>query len=112
MGREAINERLLLLETSEFATTPEKLLDALTRIVQDRSLGKVFFDDYYLMDVELMSDPTRKAIQAEAPKHGLKPLMPTLAPFHSHAWPWRTDPKDGTGPASLYEIWKIGRASC
>src|SRR5262249_32972602 len=33
MGKEAINERLLLLETSEFTTTPEKMLDVLTRIV-------------------------------------------------------------------------------
>src|SRR5262249_7773489 len=31
MGKGAINERLLLLETPEFTTTPEKMLDALPR---------------------------------------------------------------------------------
>jgi hypothetical protein len=38
MGKEAINDRLFLLETTEFTTTPEKMLDALTRIVGDRAL--------------------------------------------------------------------------
>jgi hypothetical protein len=107
MGQEAINERLLLLETSEFTTTAEKMLDGLTRVVGDRALGKVFFGDYYLMDVELLSDPSRRAIKEQVAKRGMKLLLPTLAPFHSHAWPWRTDPKDGTGPSSLYEIWKV-----
>jgi hypothetical protein len=107
MGREAINERLLLLETPEFNTTPEKMLDVLTRIVQDRSLGQVFFGDYYLTDAELLSDPSRRAIKEQVARRGMKLLLPTLAPFHSHGWPWRTDPADGTGPSSLYEIWKV-----
>ena len=107
MGKEAINERLFLIETPEFTTTPEKLLDVITRIVADRSLGKVFFDDYYLMDVELLSDPARKAIEAEVAKRGMKLQMPDLSPFHSNGWPWRTDPKEGAGPASLYKIWKV-----
>jgi hypothetical protein len=107
MGQSAINERLLLIETPEFTTTPEKLLDVMTRIVADRSLGQVFFNDYYLMDVELMSDPTRRAIKEQVAERGMKLLMPTLSPFHSNKWPWRTNPKDGTGPSSLYEIWKV-----
>jgi hypothetical protein len=107
MGKEAINERLLLIETAEFTTTPEKMLDVLTRIVADRSLGKVFFNDYYLMDVELLSDPSRRAIREQVAKRGMKLLMPPLSPFHSNGWPWRIDPNDGTGPSSLYEIWKV-----
>lgn len=106
MGKEAINERLLLLETSEFTTTPEKMLEVLTRIVADRSLGKVFFNDYYLMDVELLSDPSRRALREQVAQRGMQLLLPTLCPFHSNGWPWRTDPKDGTGAASLYAIWK------
>jgi len=107
MGKDAINDRLLLIETTEFTTTPEKLIDVMTRIVADRSLGKVFFNDYFLMDVELMSDPSRKSIEAEATKRGMKPMLPTLAPFHTPEWPWRTNPKEGSGPSSLYEIWKV-----
>jgi len=107
MGKEAINERLLLIETPEFTTTPEKLLDVLTRIVADRSLGKVFFNDYYLMDVELLSDPSRRAIREQVAERGMQLLMPTLSPFHSNGWPWRTDPQDGTGPSSLYAIWGV-----
>lgn len=107
MGQAAINDRLLLLETAEFTTTPEKMLEGLIHIIGDRALGQVFFGDYYLMDAELLSDPSRRAIQEQAAQRGMKLLMPTLAPFHSNAWPWRTDPQDGTGPSSLYEIWKV-----
>ncbi len=54
MGEKAIGNRLLLLETTEFTTTPEKMLDLLGRIVSDRALGQFFFKDYYLMDAELL----------------------------------------------------------
>ena len=37
MGEDAIGNRLLLLETTEFTTTPEKMLDLLGRIVSDRA---------------------------------------------------------------------------
>jgi hypothetical protein len=49
MGKEAVGDRLLLLETAWVATTPEKVLDVLARIVSDRALGKVFFKDYFLI---------------------------------------------------------------
>jgi hypothetical protein len=51
---EAINDRLMLIETISFTTTPEDMLDALTRIIADRSVGAAFFGDYHLMDYELM----------------------------------------------------------
>ena len=54
MGLEAIGDRLLLIETPEFTTTPENMLEVLARIVADRGIGKVFFKDYYLMDAELL----------------------------------------------------------
>ena len=103
MGAEAINDRLFLFETSAFSTKPETMLDLLTRVVADRTAGKIFFKDYYLMDVELLSDGARKAIADQAAKDGMKPLMPPLAPFHSNAWPWITDPNSGSGPSSLAE---------
>jgi hypothetical protein len=53
-GREAMNSRLLLFETTEFTTTPEAMLLLLTRVVADRSVGAEFFGNYYLMDYELM----------------------------------------------------------
>jgi len=128
-GKEAINSRLILLETTEFTTEPTTMLNLLSRIVADRALGKVFFKNYYLMDVELVSTGSRdaiasteanqlkipasagaytvfsgrKAIETEAKKLGFTPLMPPLAPFHSQEWPWRTSQKDGKGPDSLEE---------
>ena len=60
-----MGDRLLLIETPEFETTPEKMLDVLTRIVADRGLGMVFFRDYFLMDVELLGGGGRKAIEHE-----------------------------------------------
>lgn len=104
MGEEAINDRLLLFETTAFTTTPEQMLDLLTRIVSDRSLGKVFFRDYYLMDYELVGSGARRAIEEEVTKRGRKPILPSLVPFHSNEWPWHTDPKTGKGPATLEEI--------
>ncbi len=104
MGEEAIGNRLLLLETTEFTTTPEKMLDLLGRIVSDRALGQVFFKDYYLMDAELLGGGGRKVIAAEATRRGMKPLLPPPAPFYSNEWPWKTDPKRGEGPSSLEEV--------
>jgi hypothetical protein len=104
MGEEAIGNRLLLFETTEFTTTPEKMLDILGRIVSDRALGQVFFKDYYLMDAELLGGGGRKVIAEEAARRGMKPLLPPAAPFYSNEWPWKTDPKKGKGPTSLEEV--------
>jgi hypothetical protein len=101
MGQDSFNDRLFLFETTEFTTQPDKMLDLLTRVVADRALGQVYFKDYYLMDVELLSDASRNAIAAQAAKDGVKPLLPTLAPFHNHSWPWFVDPNSGTGPSTL-----------
>ena len=64
MGTETMGDRLLLVETAEFETTPEKLLDVLGRIVADRSLGMVFFRDFFAMEVELLGGGGRAAIGA------------------------------------------------
>lgn len=104
MGEEAMGDRLLLIETPEFETTPEKMLDVLGRIVADRGLGMVFFRDYFLMDVELLGGGGRAAIEREMTKRGIKPLLPTLAPFRSNDWPWKTDPTKGKGPARLEDV--------
>lgn len=104
MGTETMGDRLLLVETTEFETTPEKLLDVLGRIVADRSLGMVFFRDYYLMDVELLGGGGRAAIEREMAARGREPVLPPLAPFRSDDWPWKTDPAKGTGPARLEDV--------
>jgi hypothetical protein len=127
-GKAAFNERLLLLETTEFTTERETMLNLLSRIIADRALGMVFFKDYFLMDVELVSAGARDAVASEmnrrvpasggaymvfsghdrvveeARKRGLEPLMPPLAPFHTHEWPWRTDTAEGEGPKTLAEV--------
>jgi hypothetical protein len=104
MGTEAMNDRLLLIETPEFTTTPEKMLEVLTRIVSDRGIGMNFFRDYFLMDVELVGGGARAAIVKEMTKRGLKPLLPPLAPFRPTEWPWHMDPTKGTGPARLEDV--------
>jgi len=104
MGKEAFNNRLLLMETTSFTTTPEQMIDLISRIISDRALGKVFFKDYYLMDFELLGSGARRAVAAEAAKRSMEPLLPPLVPFDSTGWPWRTDPKSGRGPATLEEV--------
>jgi hypothetical protein len=104
MGTETMGDRLLLIETAEFETSPEKMLDVLARIVADRSLGKVFWCDFFAMDVELLGGGGRAAIEREMAKRGQTALLPTLAPFRSNDWPWKTDPNKGTGPARLEDV--------
>src|SRR5437773_5557660 len=65
-GPDAINSRLVLIETISFTTTPEEMLEALTRIVADRSVGAAFFGNYYLMDYELMGGDGRQAVIDES----------------------------------------------
>lgn len=103
-GPEAMNTRLFLFETPEFVTTPEKMLDVLIRTVSDRSVGQVFFGDYYLMDYELMGAEARRAIEVEDKKYGIPVFLPPLVPFYSHEWPFRTDPGQGQGPATIDQI--------
>ena len=101
-GPDAINSRLMLIETISFTTTPEDMLEALTRIIADRSVGAVFFGNYYLMDYELMGGNARKAIAAQSAKYDVKPFLPPAVPFGSHQWPTLITP--GTGPASLDDL--------
>jgi len=103
-GPDAINDRLLLIETISFTTTPDEMLDSMTRIIADRSVGAVFFGNYHLMDYELMGGDAREAIVAEDSKRGITPVLPPLAPFGSHQWPMLIT--SGEGPGSLAELQK------
>jgi hypothetical protein len=99
---EAINDRLLLIETVSFTTTQADMLDSLTRIIADRSVGALFFGSYHLMDYELMGGDARAAIIAESSKRGMTPFLPPVVPFGSHQWPTLITP--GSGPGSIAEL--------
>ena len=86
--------RLILIETVSFTTTPEDMLDSLTRIVADRTVGALFFGDKALMDYELMGGDAREAIVAETAKRGMTPFLPPLVPFGSKQWPMLVTPGD------------------
>jgi hypothetical protein len=101
-GPKAINDRLMLIETVSFTTTPDDMLEALTRIIADRSVGAIFFGNYHLMDYELMGGDARAAIIADASKYEMKPFLPPVVPFGSHQWPTLVTP--GPGPASLADL--------
>ena len=92
----------MLIETISFTTTPEDMLEAMTRIIADRSVGAMFFGNYYLMDYELMGGDARAAIIADASKREMKPFLPPVVPFGSHQWP--TLITSGSGPASLADL--------
>ncbi|MEO8506163.1 MAG: hypothetical protein ABI593_00880 [Betaproteobacteria bacterium] len=101
-GPEALNNRLILIETVSFTTTPEDMLESLTRIVADRSVGELFFGNYYLMDYELMGGSARRAIVAENVKRGTTPFLPPSVPFGSRQWPMLVTP--GPGAATIYDL--------
>ncbi|MYR47699.1 hypothetical protein GTY83_00995 [Streptomyces sp. SID4928] len=102
LGEQAIGDRLLLFETPEFTTTPERMLDLMTRVVADRNLGRAFFGHGQAMDVEILGDAAVHAIRTQMRQRARTPVLPTLAPYDSHQWPWPTDPSNGTTPADLY----------
>src|SRR3954471_17930703 len=85
-GPEAMNDRLLLIETISFTTTPDDMLQSLTRIIADRSVGSLFFGNYHLMDFELMGGDARSAIIAETIRRGMTPFLPPAVPFGSKQW--------------------------
>ena len=101
-GPDAINDRLLLIETISFTTTPDDMLTALTRIVADRPVGAMAFGNEHLMDYELMGGDGRKAIIADTAKRGIKTNLPPAVPFGSHQWPTLITP--GPGPTSLDDL--------
>lgn len=101
-GPDAINTRLLLIETISFTTTPQDMLQSLTRIIADRSVGALFFGNYHLMDYELMGGDARNAIIAETGKRGMTPFLPPLVPFGSKQWPTLVTP--GSGPATIADL--------
>jgi hypothetical protein len=101
-GPDAINRRLMLIETISFTTTPEDMLDSMIRIIADRSVGAAFFGNYYLMDYELMGGDARAAIINESAKRGMTPFLPPVVAFGSRQWPTLITP--GSGPGSLAEL--------
>jgi hypothetical protein len=101
-GPDAINDRLLLIETVSFTTTPADMLELLTRIIADRSVGALFFGNYHLMDYELMGGDARAAIIAETGKRGMTPFLPPPVPFGSKQWPTLITP--GPGPATIADL--------
>jgi hypothetical protein len=101
-GPDAINDRLMLIETMGFTTTPQEMLESLTRIISDRSVGEIFFGSYHLMDYELMGGDGRAAIIAADARLGINPVLPPLVPFGSHGWPMLVT--GGSGPATLSEL--------
>jgi hypothetical protein len=101
-GPDAVNNRLLLIETVSFTTTPSEMLESLTRIIADRSVGSLFFGNYHLMDYELMGGDARVAIAAETAKRGMTAFLPPVVPFGSKQWPTLITP--GPGPASIADL--------
>ena len=101
-GPEAINNRLVLIETISFTTTPDEMLESLTRIIADRSVGALFFDNYYLMDFELMGGDARAAIIEEGAKLKITPTLPPQVPFGSRQWP--TLITSGPGAKTLADL--------
>ncbi|GJD49035.1 hypothetical protein OPKNFCMD_1763 [Methylobacterium crusticola] len=99
---EEINSRLMLIETVSFTTTPTDMLESLTRIISDRTVGETFFGNAYLMDYELMGGDARDTIARETKARGMPTHLPPRVPFGSHQWP--TLITAGTGPATLADL--------
>src|SRR5204862_7336254 len=100
--REAIADRVLLLEAISSPTTPQEMLTSMVRIISDGSVGALFFGNDKLMDFELMGGDARKTIISEMQRRGKPPFLPPAVPFGSHQWPTLVTP--GPGATSLDDL--------
>jgi hypothetical protein len=78
------------------------MMDSLTRIISDRSVGAAFFGNYHLKDFELMGGDARQAIIDEDDKLKITPTLPPQVPFGSHQWPTLITP--GPGAKTLADL--------
>lgn len=85
MGRDAINDRLIMAEAIN-DVTEDDLLMLLGRIVNDRVLSILVFDKTYRMDVELMGEAARAATESAS-----CPQYPAIdmewMPYEQHKMP-------------------------
>ncbi len=104
-GPDAINDRLILIETMSFTTTPADMLESLTRIIADRSVGALFFGNYHLMDYELMGGDARAAIIAEdrQARHEAVPAARRCRSARSSGRRWS---RRGRDPRSIADLLK------
>ena len=94
-----MGDRLPLIETPEFETTPEKMLDVLCRIVADRGLGMVFFKDYFLMDVELLGGGGRTGDRARDDETRTEAAAADAGPVPLQRLAVENRPDQGQGPS-------------
>ena len=73
-GAEAINSRLMLIETISFTTTPEDMLEFDDPDHRRPGGRRAVLWQCAVMDYELMGGDAREAIVAEDAKHGMKPI--------------------------------------
>lgn len=85
MGRDAINDRLIMAEAIN-SVTEDDLLMLLGRIVNDRALSILVFGKTYRMDVELMGEAARKATEEASCPH-YPALKMDWMPYEEHKMP-------------------------
>lgn len=89
MGKNAINDHLLLFGTTSFTAKPQDIMSELTRIVSDRAIGKIFFGNKMQLDVELLGDSARKQLKKNAKELPHPLLLPPEKPLDTHSYPWQ-----------------------
>lgn len=85
MGREAINDRLIMAETLK-DVTEDDLLMLLGRVINDRALSILVFGKTYRMDVELMGEAARaETINQSCPRYPA--VDKEWLPYEQHKMP-------------------------
>ncbi len=87
MGEDAVNHRLLLFGTTDFQTEPKIMLSELTRVISDRAIGELFFDDVMGMDVELLGKSAFSKLKENAKKLPDGAHVPPLEATGSTTYP-------------------------
>ncbi len=101
-GPQAINDRLLLIETLSFTPTQDDIITKMVRILADRVVGQLLFGNNRVMDYELMGTDAREAIIAGMKARGRDAMLPPLVPYGSNQWPALIS--GGSGPATLGDL--------
>ncbi len=85
MGHKTVNDRLIIAESIP-DVTEDQLIMLLGRIINDRGVGELVFGKEFRMDVELMGEAARDAIQQQATPHHPASDFKWL-PYEEHRMP-------------------------
>lgn len=104
-GEKAINRRLILYEVlHEKDVIADTLVSAFLGKMFDRQIGEMLYGSPYILNEAFQTLKGHLLIERAEAAHGRKAILAPLVPFDNTGWPWNTDTRSGTGPATIEDL--------